>query len=296
MPPNAVASKDTAAIKLDVASAHAGEDVIQKDQVPVEPRVEKQRLEHWQTRTLPDGQFFLDDLPKSYHNTPLRLRYEALRYAVHYGIELEELDQQFPNGIRDLKDVQKQLTKACVQGQKKVSLEEMEAPLWDAADDSKWPAGLTLHAKLDFRMSKDLPALRLSLKPMQKHAKTNRFFRKFGANRFLRVAVPVPDTKDCPKMLDPNKYLEAIIKWLVTPGKRLLGCSWTAVFVKPGKATTKKKERFGEPDGREVFFFAEKGPGLETISISQMMQWFMDFELNKEMPACKLYSRLELGW
>ena len=134
--------------------------------------------------------------------------------------------------------------------------EKMMLAVWNKAKDDEWPAGLTLGGRLHFQTHKEPAALRVSLRPLQIDQKSNRLFRKFGAHRFLRITFPTPTSKDFPSHIERRRYNESVINWLSTPCKRLLGCSWTVVFVKPGSATNKAKERFGESDGRQAFFFA----------------------------------------
>lgn len=45
----------------------------------------------------------------------------------------------------------------------------------------------------------------------------------------------------------------------------------------------------------DVVLFATEGPGLESISLWELLDWFMPFHLNASLSACKAFARIELG-
>ena len=252
------------------------------------------KQESWQTKMLPERGFFMSDLPESFHSATLRVRYECKRYASHYRLELPQLEDLFPNGCEDLKEVYSRLGQLKKNAASTDSYEPIEPAIWSSATESEWPCELSLGGMLLFTPKTDSSVLRLKLNPIRLHKKSNRFFRKFGSHRFLRVLVPT--TKTYPKHLDQNDLQARMVQWLNVPKKKLLGCSWSTIFMKPSTATNKSVERFGEVEGRDIFLFAESGPRLETISRNELLNWFLPFQLNKQLPACKAYTRLELGF
>ena len=259
-------------------------------------RTSKSKQEHFQCRDIPDGGFFIHDLPESYHSAPLRLKYECLRHAAFYKIELPQL-QHAPSEAHDnLEALYRWLGSLGSNVQTHLEFESLQHAVWESASAGGWTNEISLGGRLNFQASKASSALQLVLNPLRQHKKSNRFFRKFGSNRFLKLIIP--KSKSIPEHLKDNKaeFQDRLLEWLEKP-KSLWGCSWTAVFMKPSKSTNKSREKFGDDDGREVMFFAEEGPGLTKVTRQELLNWFLPFSRgsNRELPACKAYSRLELG-
>lgn len=251
-------------------------------------------VEHWQLKILPDQGFFQQDLPESFDDLPIRVRYECLRYANYHRIVLPCANELFPNGFDSLKEVCNQLSQLGNKPTDQSFYEPLNESIWKASMERGWRNELSLGGTIHFQTSKDSSALRLKLNPIRQLKSSNRFYRKYGSHRFLRLTVP--SHKNSPRHLGgKGRVSQRIREWLNTPGKKLLGCSWTAIFTKPGRATNKAVEKFGESEGRQVIFFAESGPGYETVKVDDLLDWFLPIHLNKQMPACKAYSRLELG-
>jgi RNA dependent RNA polymerase len=112
-----------------------------------------------------------------------------------------------------------------------------------------------------------------------------RFQRKFGADRFLYLAIPEPK-----KITGPQLFL----RWLMAE-HYFLGRWWRAVLIKDikGKDKQKKKEF-----PYQVIFFAVRGKGIEPIPVEQLIHWYipLDDKENRDMPYLKAFSRLELGF
>ena len=251
--------------------------------------------EQWQTRAIPNGGLFSDDLPESYSSAPLRVKYECLRYALHHKVSLPSFGELGPSVCEESRALYQRLDSVFGTNSAKENFDPLENQAWSAASPEAWRDEVALAAELLPQTRKDPAAFRLQLKPLRLRLKSNRFFRKFGSHRFLKLLIPTG--KSCPEHLQRAHLEKRMHEWLETPGKKLLGCLWSVIFIKPGSATSKAMERFGEADGRQVILFAESGPGLKTITLDEALHWFIDFKLpgNRLLPACKAYSRLELG-
>ncbi|KAI8883552.1 RdRP-domain-containing protein [Backusella circina FSU 941] len=99
---------------------------------------------------------------------------------------------------------------------------------------------------------------------------SNRFFRKYGSERFLEMkyvkeAHTNMFSKQCDYYLKPFILMERIYKFL---------------FMKD----------------HTVIFFATEGPGLDTISIKQVIDWHMPIIENWSMEINKYASRMSLGY
>ncbi|KAL9055752.1 MAG: hypothetical protein Q9162_003388 [Coniocarpon cinnabarinum] len=256
----------------------------------------KDPREHWQSRELPACGLFANDLPDSYSHTALRVRYECLRYAIHYGITLPPFDEVPKGVIDDHESLLSWLSSLRTNAKTQANYEPIQSTIWQHCDEKEWQNQVGLSGILNFQSTKDKAALGLKLNPPRQHKKSNRFFRKFGSNRFLKIMLP--RSKHAPPYLNKKQLEGRIIQWLRASRKRLLGCVWSVVFIKPSKTTSKKRERFGDLEGHEVFLFAEEGPNLQPVRRRELLDWLIPFKLlkNKRMAACKLYSRLELGF
>ncbi|KAF7730867.1 hypothetical protein EC973_001385 [Apophysomyces ossiformis] len=99
---------------------------------------------------------------------------------------------------------------------------------------------------------------------------SNRFFRKFGSHRFLELKLnkathPTMIRAHKDFFLKPFSLMDRIYKFL---------------FVKDDT----------------VVLFATEGPGLEPISIRQVINWHIPIEENRDMTMSKFASRMALGY
>lgn len=168
-----------------------------------------------------------------------------------------------------------------------------------AVEVDRWPQDHFMTATLAVDTSKSAFPFKLNLKPPQREDKTYRFARKFGAERWLRVSVPRPsDVRRHDTSFGSTESIqEKILDWLKVGDKRLMGCSWKAFYAKKPKSTQRKRARRAKEESMfDVFFFAESGPGLVTMTCDQVLRWFLSPNENKEMTACKAWARVELGF
>ncbi|SAM07043.1 hypothetical protein [Absidia glauca] len=127
---------------------------------------------------------------------------------------------------------------------------------------------LRFTAKIHLPDNKDeLPTIQLNIPRVQS---SNRFFRKFGAERFLELLLS--------KVLAPeaiSEHTEFILRPFL-----LMGRTYRFLFIK---------------DSRMVLF-ATEGPGLTPISLHSVINWHIPIIENWSLTTCKFASRMSLGY
>jgi hypothetical protein len=127
---------------------------------------------------------------------------------------------------------------------------------------------LRFTAKIHLPDNKDeLPTIQLNIPRVQS---SNRFFRKFGAERFLELRLS--------KVLAPEAISEHT-SFILRPFL-LMGRTYRFLFIK---------------DGRLVLF-ATEGPGLTPISLHSVINWHIPIIDNWSLTTCKFASRMSLGY
>lgn len=171
-------------------------------------------------------------------------------------------------------------------------------------------SNVCLSAKLRFHARETANVFELQLLPLQLE-RSCRFFRRFGAHRFLKLSLPSIE-RDIPSYLqgkegEQGQARQSIQKWIAVPHKKFMGYEWTVFSVKARRDKNKTKqetqneswamtsEEANETRGHDVFLFATRGHDLEAISVSHLLDWFLPFELNLSSMACKAFARIELG-
>lgn len=128
-----------------------------------------------------------------------------------------------------------------------------------------------------------------------------RFFRRFGSQRFLRVTLPSFERSGMPDYLalHQSSLHKRLREWLATRAKSFLGCSWDVMYVKPRKDKPKSASSAGNrtaiTKAYDVTLSAIEGPGLQPVSMWELLDWFLPFRLNTGLLACKAFARIELG-
>lgn len=176
---------------------------------------------------------------------------------------------------------------------------ETDAVSWDLARRNSHQ--VILKGVLTLTPHKADSAFKLTLSPLHHDRKSCRLVRKFGAHRFLRLAVPDLSRSEnrSHHLKDEKKLVERFQQWLLTDDKELLRCRWSVLYMKLLKSTTKQKrqsQRVAGKDGHEVFLFATSGPDLEDVTLEQVFNWFMCLRLNASMTYAKAYARLDLAF
>lgn len=273
--------------------------------------------EHWHSHSLPRGGLFIPSLEDcaALLQAPFAVRYECTRIASTCNIKLTDIDALYSQRIRKrkrtLRRVSSEPSSRSCPWQDLSILDSDLASLGSIAQqqttrERDWSAALLgspnviLSARLVFQSSarEASSIFRLQLSPISTELTSKRLFRKFGASRFL--AVKIPDLKSPPAHLTKadNPLVARILEWLGTScNKSFAGNHWSFLRLRPIKDKRHGRSKgLGEADDAfEALFFATEGPGLEPVSIQQLLSWFMPLELNVEAPFAKAYARLELG-
>ncbi len=183
---------------------------------------------------------------------------------------------------------------------------------WDRA--GKDFQGVALTGKLKILDQKKGGIFEFSLNPL-KAEPSNRLSRQFGSDRFSIFGMPGLDRDGLPTYLKSNAgpAREAIIKWLVESDHHFLGRTWRAFYTKPDDSKKRQKALKSKEDKtrHRVYFFAENGPGFRqgprrgepdprlldrpSMSVKDMIEWFMPAKVNDDQSCLKFYARLSLG-
>ncbi|KAI9652573.1 MAG: hypothetical protein M1831_006676 [Alyxoria varia] len=243
---------------------------------------------------------FVSELPSAWNDAPWRVRYEYIRLGQLYGVDWQDFPLEPCAKFKQhsaLVDAIKTQAAANVDLWQEQTVEFPSPSAWEAAasnNPNEVPPNLMLAGKLKYAESRSYKSiLNLSLSPLRLDLKAHRFAHKYGAHRFLRLSIPSFRTR--PGRVNERELRDALAEWLSEPNKRLIGCLWTVLYLKPGDTKKKGKHR-SDVSEFEAFLFATEGPGLESISIEQAVGWYMPLALNGSYAAMKMYSRLELGF
>lgn len=156
---------------------------------------------------------------------------------------------------------------------------------------------------LDFGSKSD--PLRLTIQPL-KLDQSHRLGRRFGADRFLELLFPSPDTFNLPGYMrknDNESFFNNLVKWL-TVDHSFCGRQWKAFYTKSGGSRKPvKRLQFGpepKPVYRDcVYLFAENAESHNFIrtSLHSMLDWVLEFgnKDNRSQPVLKLFQRISLG-
>lgn len=159
--------------------------------------------------------------------------------------------------------------------------------------------GVNLGATLNFSEQQLRgPLLTLRLSPMGQEP-SYRFARKFGHDRFLTLGIP--SFARFPRRLPDTVFArQEVLRWLLENDHVLLGRRWRAWFCKP-QSRVFRSENPSNPIEYRLFLFAIDGDDFGRssdhvpVSIKELLEWFMQADLNQEAPLLKLFSRLALG-
>ncbi|KAF8469469.1 RNA dependent RNA polymerase-domain-containing protein [Kalaharituber pfeilii] len=158
---------------------------------------------------------------------------------------------------------------------------------------------LTGRVEFEFNVSQRDHPFKILLNPLATNC-SNRFWRKFGSDRFLTLSLPhlrkkAPD--EVPyrfKALYGNleKQAECYINFLMQePGIEVLGRKWRLFQVKYSDRRKKKRST-------QAVLFAVTGEGISTpMGIGELLAWHIPLESkNLESTVSKLFSRISLGF
>lgn len=245
---------------------------------------------------------------------PFPIAWEVTRVAVKCGVDLTSLDNlQYTEDWKARERLHGILWQhPAFQG--KLFPAKPDPKAWDTslASSAALPhdSQAVYAASIDFTSSKTIP-FRLTLQPV-KLDDSHRLARKYGADRFLELLVPSPDSSNLPNSIaKDNSFFTDLISW-ISGTHFFCGRRWKAFYTKSGGSRKPVREiQFG-PDPKPVFkdriyFFAEnyedprfvpvRTERLESISRHKMLHWAFDFnqKSNRNQPILKLFQRTALG-
>ena len=174
--------------------------------------------------------------------------------------------------------------------------------------------GVALTGKLNILDRQKGGIFEVSLNPLKAES-SYRLSRQFGSDRFSILSMPGLDRDGLPTYMKSNARpaRKAIIKWLVESDHHFLGRTWRAFYTKPDISKKRQKAlKIKEDKTRHrLYFFAENGPGFRqgprrgepdpclldrpSMSVHDMIEWFMPAKVNKDQSCLKFYARLSLG-
>lgn len=183
---------------------------------------------------------------------------------------------------------------------------------WDRA--SKDFQGVALTGKLHVLEQQKGAVYEVSLLPL-KAEPSYRLSRQFGSDRFSVFGMAGLDRDGLPTYLKSHEgpAREAIKTWLVETKHHFLGRTWRAFYTKPDISKRRQKAPKSKDDKIRfrVYFFAENGLGFRqgprsgepdprlldrpSMSVEDLIEWFMPAKMNKDQFCLKLFARLSLG-
>ena len=162
---------------------------------------------------------------------------------------------------------------------------------------------------------KEGPLFKFRLGPLR-YERSYRVARRFGSDRFLILSFPIIRREDLPPVLqvDFKSSKDAIISWLLESIHHFLGREWRVFLVKPSDRAKKVRSSLSVVTNDtclRVFLFATNGADFHPthhqgeldprksphreMKVEELVNWFMPLANNKNQPALKLYSRLNLA-
>ena len=234
------------------------------------------------------------------------------RVALHYEMSLTDLFQNLRRENGERGEFWSSLERVCKK-QGKTPPQRSAPSVWKKTEKSFQGVGLS--GELSFVKKASGPIFKFSLNPL-KLEKPHRFSNKFDGDRFLVLGLPGFEQKDLPLHLQNNApaVRDAIISWIVDRDHVLLGRTWRAFYIKPKDdfKTRKSKQRTSDVIRHRVYLFAVTGHGFissdsakyyrsgqklphVSMTVTQLLDWFIPVKSNMEQPALKLFARLSLG-
>ncbi len=234
----------------------------------------------------------MEDLPARLIGASPQLRYECVRIARSCNILITQLAERFTPQWEDYNIFWTDVESLLPTGHHLPIKTTRSA--WDAAAGSAVDgANVIRSGTLNFQTKQSDTIFRLDLSPLKREPKTCRFFRKFGASRFLTLIIPEP--RRLPSYLSNHRALfgARLQEWLTTPDKRFMGWLWNVFFAR--HCSTRDKGQVEWSNGYRIYLFATQGSGLNHVSLKELLDWFIPIHLNIDKTFCKVFARLELG-
>lgn len=160
-------------------------------------------------------------------------------------------------------------------------------------------------ASLEFSSTKSDNPLRLRLQPL-KIDKPHRLGRKYGADRFLELLVPSPDSSNLPWFIKDKPFYDELVDWLTQEPHAFCGRRYRPFYLKSGGQRKPIRHLQFGPEPKpiytdRVYFFAENGIDIArdeqpAMPVESMISWALDLKggKNDSQPVLKLFQRLAL--
>lgn len=262
---------------------------------------------------------YLAKLPQCLEKVPFYIRYEITRIFLHAEVEIpQKLKLPQLSHLRDYNVLWNYL-KSLPELEGKRFPERVNAEVWKLTSMQNQPrlCGVSMVSSLSFQDRKGKPPFRLELQPLSID-RTSRLSRRFGCDRFLKVAIPFLADLNFKETLKNSagdwKFMTE--EWISSMPHSFLGRTWQWFFVKdaPKKnvtSHTSKAKKTSLSKLHHHYFFATMSPdfrerrtlaggqslvdGGTNLDLSAMLRWLIPFEANKEQLYLKLFSRISLG-
>ncbi|KAF8430536.1 RNA dependent RNA polymerase-domain-containing protein [Terfezia claveryi] len=261
----------------------------------------------------------LDKNPWTYvlGKLPFWAQYEATRVALHCGLPLsnEELSNALSPYLVELQLACKANDLQCswykimgeffshhnTSSQTSLPKQRISTGLFTVLKRDGWSKTAYMTGSIEFNTSSNRPPFSIRLNALS-HQSLNRFWRKYGSDRFLTVRLPSPPNVNKlhnmfyeRKILcqTPQRFHEALVQFLMQEDIELLGRAWRLFYVKDGKDKKNKDQPF------QAILFAVRGEGIkleDECEVEELLNWHIPLvpkNLNSTVP--KLWSRLSLG-
>lgn len=242
--------------------------------------------EHYKVKNLPRAGLSVEEVPSCMQDAPLHIKYECVRISLQHGIPISLIAARYTDSWKQyiiFEDAMQTLVG------KTGNLQLPSEDSWEAAAANS--EFVIRSGSLTISEGKSDDLFKLTLSPLQVENESCRFFRKFGANRFLKLVFPTKAAETSQRY----HYERRIREWL-TISKRFLACDWVVFHVRHNKTRLKKNSQVQTVSSCfQAHLFATAGPGLKTISRTELVDWFLPLDLNLGMTYCKAFARLELG-
>lgn len=156
-------------------------------------------------------------------------------------------------------------------------------------------------ASLEFTGTQSDHPLRLRLHPL-KLDKPHRLGRKYGADRFLELLVPSPDSSNLPGVIKDKPFYDELVNWLTQEPHAFCGRHYKPFYLKSGGQRKPLRHLQFGPEPKpvytdRVYLFAEDGIDEQpSTPVGSMISWALDLKggKNDSQPVLKLFQRLAL--
>jgi hypothetical protein len=242
---------------------------------------------------------------------PLAVMWEVTRFALHCGVNLDEILLDYRNNDTWNEQVKmRQHIASLPQFQGKVLPPSSDPGAWRAALDN-FQSGVKvviLAVDLTYRADGPGPLFDVHFKPLKRPDLGHRASRRFGADRFLEINIqPLQDSDFKPKVVRTDKdAFGKVLQWLHERNPYLVGRTWAPFFIRNlTKPMRKWQVNLFAVNGN--CFRAPKAPGVPSQSeadslavrskcdLADFLQWTLNMDQNLDQPPLKLFSRLALS-